>query len=163
MINRGLTNFGHGNLDFASNENVSLTEVNEGVQTVVMDVTYSGYQPNVLYVKKDVPVKWIIRDKGITGCTNEVHLYHESGTIKKKLNLKGDTVIEFTPTKLGELKFSCWMQMVWGKFIVTEDGQARDSTTQEAQAVEIPASGGCGGDGSCGGGCGGGSACGCGG
>ncbi len=163
MFNRGLVNFGYGDRDFSSQDNVVVVGSNDDIQIVEMDVTYSGYKPNILYIKKDVPVKWIIRDKGITGCTNEIFLYHEDGTIKQKLNKK-ETVIEFTPTKLGELKFSCWMQMVWGKFIVTEDGSQvkGDSSMQEVQAAEIPASGGCGGEGGCGGGCGGGTACGCG-
>jgi uncharacterized protein len=165
MINRGLVNFGYGDRNFSDQDNAVVVESNDDVQLIEMDVTYSGYKPNVLYIKKGVPVKWIIRDKGITGCTNEIFLYHEDGTIKQKLNQKGDTVIEFTPTKLGELKFSCWMQMVWGKFIVTEDGsQAKaGSAVPEVQAAAVPQSGGCGGD--CGGGCAGerSATCGCGG
>lgn len=121
MLNRGLANFGYGASGFVSSPNIVTTDdikKSGDYQTIEMDVTYRGYQPNVLYIKKDVPVRWVINDKGITGCTNEIFLYHEDGIIKQKLNLKGDTVIEFTPTKLGEIKFSCWMRMVWGKFIV---------------------------------------------
>lgn len=125
MFNRGLVNFGSGisftTPDNKQNQEKSPYEKEENVQIINMDVTYSGYTPNVIYIKKDIPVKWIIADKGITGCTNEIILYTENGVIKKKLNKKGVTIIEFTPTKTGDLKFSCWMKMVWGKFIVTDN------------------------------------------
>lgn len=125
MINRGLTNFGLGFTKLLASpvqniaDNTS-EESDEKIQIVEMDVTYSGYKPNVIYIKKDIPVRWIIKDKGITGCTNEIFLYHEKGIIKKRLN-QNENVIEFTPTVLGELKFSCWMRMVWGKFVVVDN------------------------------------------
>lgn len=146
MINRGLVNFGMGFDAWAAKGVVTTTEsktnIPQDVQVVEMDVTYSGYKPNVIYIKKDVPVKWIIKDKGITGCTNEIYLYHENGTIKKKLNQK-ENIIEFTPTKLGELKFSCWMSMVWGKFIVTEDGGKKTSDLGREVAEISPSAGAC--------------------
>jgi sulfite exporter TauE/SafE/copper chaperone CopZ len=84
-------------------------------QEVRMAVTRYGYQPNVLYIKKGVPVRWVIDGSGISGCTNAIQI--PSLNIKKSLT-RGENVIEFTPTQTGELPFSCWMQMVWGKFIV---------------------------------------------
>ena len=125
MINRGLVNFGSGiNIapanttekqnDTTTTDNTKKVEP----QVVEMSVTYNGYSPNTLTIKKDVPVKWIIHDKGITGCTNAIKLYLPSGTIQKTLTQGGDTIIEFTATQAGDLKFSCWMSMVWGKFIV---------------------------------------------
>lgn len=122
MVNRGLVNFGYGfNPSMQKNTAEQTADTNKNtkdVQIVEMAVTYNGYSPNVLHIKKDIPVKWIIKDKGITGCTSGIKLYLPEGTINKDLVQKGDTVIEFTPTNAGELKFSCWMSMVWGKFIV---------------------------------------------
>jgi len=164
MFNRGLANFGYGMTGLIPSENKSQTEflVNGEIkeyQTVEMAVTYSGYSPNVIYLKKDVPVRWIISDQGVTGCTNEIFLYHENGTIKQKLNQK-ETIIEFTPTKLGELKFSCWMKMVWGKFIVTDDGNQSGNIIKEEitpPTEQGGCNGSCGGSGgTCGGACGGG-------
>jgi plastocyanin domain-containing protein len=37
--------------------------------------------------------------------------------IRKSLQY-GENIIEFTPAQTGIIRFSCWMQMVWGKFIV---------------------------------------------
>ncbi len=51
----------------------------------------------------------------MSGCTNE--LIMPSYGIDKKFKY-GENVIEFTPKAAGEIKFSCWMRMVWGKFIV---------------------------------------------
>lgn len=122
MINRGLVNFGYGfNPAMQTNTPEQTSDASKNtkdVQVIEMAVTYNGYSPNTLHIKKDIPVKWIIKDKGITGCTNGIKLYLPAGTINKNLTKNGETIIEFTPTKTGELKFSCWMSMVWGKFIV---------------------------------------------
>jgi len=162
MFNRGLANFGIGLKSLIPERSVANTELltdgNE-YQTIEMDVTYSGYKPNVLYIKKDVPVRWIINGDEITGCTNAIEI-PELG-IKKDLR-KGKNIIEFTPTKLGEIKFSCWMKMVWGKFIVTDANAASAERDVVADAADLPSGGSCGGSGSCGGTCGQ-SSCACGG
>ena len=124
MLNRGLTNFGWGFKNLLPREQVVLNPAGgeqpaEGeYQTVKMDLTYRGYVPNVLYVKKGVPVKWIINVKQMSGCTNAILL--EKFGIRKNLK-QGENIIEFTPTEAGEIPFSCGMKMVWGKFIVTEN------------------------------------------
>jgi plastocyanin domain-containing protein len=95
--------------------------INNGIkeyQTVEMDLTYQGYEPNVLFVKKNIPVHWVINVKQMTGCTDAILM--PDYRVDKLLEL-GENIIEFTPTKIGEIKFSCGMRMVWGKFIVTEN------------------------------------------
>ena len=121
MLNRGLANFGFGFKSLAGVNNVS-TEIQDNnetgeIQTVKMDLTYRGYVPNVLYIKKGVPVRWIINVKQMSGCTNAIIL--EKFNIKKDLKY-GENIIEFTPVETREIPFSCGMKMVWGKFIVTE-------------------------------------------
>ena len=123
MLNRGLTNFGWGFRNLlprgqATENSVSEKLVEGEYQTVKMDLTYRGYVPNVLYVKKGVPVKWIINVKQMSGCTSQI-LVEEFG-IRKNLK-QGENIIEFIPTEAGEIPFSCGMKMVWGKFIVTEN------------------------------------------
>jgi len=159
MLNRGLTNFGYGFKGLLPKEATSQKEFVvtgdvEEQQVVNMDLTYSGYVPNVLYVKKDIPVRWVINVKQMSGCTDEI-LLEEYG-IRKKLEY-GENIIEFTPNHLGEIKFSCWMKMVWGKFIVTDDSVSKNQS--QAEQIEVPQST-CGGGGSCGGTYGQ-SACGC--
>lgn len=125
MLNHGLDNFGlnFGNLmpreqtASVGGNGSSGGETGE-YQTVRMDLTYRGYEPNVLYIKKGVPVRWIINVKQMSGCTNAILV--EKFGIRKNLK-SGENIIEFTPTETGEIPFSCWMKMVWGKFIVTEN------------------------------------------
>ncbi|PLX28591.1 hypothetical protein C0581_01655 [Candidatus Parcubacteria bacterium] len=88
----------------------------DGVQVIEMDVDYRGFTPNKFELKKDVPVRWVINGKQISGCTNEV-IVPEYG-ISKKLT-SGKNIVEFTPTKAGTTSFSCWMGMVRGSFVVS--------------------------------------------
>jgi sulfite exporter TauE/SafE len=88
---------------------------NKNSQTVKMDLTYKGYEPNTLTVKKGIPVRWVINVIEMSGCTNAIVLHGYD--IEKKLQY-GENIIEFTPKESGEIQFSCWMNMVWGKFIV---------------------------------------------
>ncbi|MBU4331814.1 sulfite exporter TauE/SafE family protein [Candidatus Parcubacteria bacterium] len=154
MLNRGLINFGYGFKNFIPREASSRTEYLvtgevEEYQTIKMDLTYQGYSPNVLFVKKDVPVRWIINVKQMSGCTDEIIMPEYN--IKKKLEY-GENVIEFVPAKLGDIKFSCWMEMVWGKFVVTEDEVNTAQEQLELEKVDLP-QGSCSGGDSCGGSC----------
>jgi plastocyanin domain-containing protein len=110
-------------------------------------------------LKKGVPVKWNIDVKELTGCNNEIIVRDYDLDIKLK---KGMNVVEFTPDKEGTVQWSCWMGMIPGSFVVTDDGSA--SAEEVEASVDKSSSGGCGG--SCGGDtCGGssGGGCGCGG
>ena len=161
MLNRGLTSFGYGFKGLVSKNQTSQTEfIVDGTvseyQTVRMELDLSGYNPNVLYVKKGIPVRWIIDVKQMSGCTDEIIMPEYN--IKKALQ-PGENIIEFTPEEAGEIKFSCWMEMVWGKFIVTEgDDVPSQGATQEV--IEAPEGTSCAGNGECGGSCGS-ESCGC--
>ena len=88
-------------------------EIKESVQVVKMQASASGYTPNYFKVKVNKKVRWEIEDVGTSGCTNaniapkffpeEIELTHGKTAVK-----------EFTPTKLGKFRFSCWMGMVTG-------------------------------------------------
>ena len=160
MINRGLVNFGYntGSI-FGDNPQSGVVESvsnNGDVQVVEMELNKFGYEPNVLYIKSGVPVRWEINVKEMTGCTNAIEI--ESLGVEQDLKV-GKNVIEFTPPKnVSEIKFSCWMKMVWGKFVV-KDGNVKgaiDAPSKEEIEKEkdsLPSGGGCGGGGGCG--CGG--------
>ncbi|MBU1921683.1 sulfite exporter TauE/SafE family protein [Patescibacteria group bacterium] len=156
MFNRGLVNFGVGFRGFIHSDATSQTEYLvtgdvEEHQVVEMDLTYRGYSPNILYVKKDVPVRWVINVKQMSGCTDEIIMPEYD--IKRSLEY-GENIIEFVPTRLGEIKFSCWMQMVWGKFVVIEKDTEPSSQNLYQESIDLPQGSPCGGSGSCGGGCG---------
>jgi hypothetical protein len=128
MVNRGLANFALGvgsasavrssNTPVAAAPQVQATPMptTPAYQTVTMQLTSRGYEPNTLQVKKGIPVRWVIDVKEMSRCTDTIIM--PDYKIRKSLEY-GENVIEFTPTQTGIIRFSCWMQMVWGKFVVS--------------------------------------------
>jgi sulfite exporter TauE/SafE len=88
---------------------------NTNEQMIEMHVTTRGFEPSTIKIKKNVPVRWVIKGDSITGCTNKIII--PSLNIEKSLK-SGDNIVTFTPDKSGEIPFSCWMGMVRGKFLV---------------------------------------------
>lgn len=129
--------------------------IENGVQIVHMVEDSKGYTPNHFTIKKDLPVKWIIDAQEPYSCA--------SSMVVPKLNISkqlvaGENVIEFTPTTVGKINFSCSMGMYTGYFnIIERDGTQSNSNTVNnipvAQA-SAPTAGACGAGGGCG--CGGG-------
>lgn len=99
--------------------NNSAYEYENGVRILRMDQLGGGYEPNIFYLEKGVPVKWVINSKS-RSCASDLM----SSKLKiRKLLQPGENIIEFTPNETGEVRFSCSMGMYNGKFIVTEAGQ----------------------------------------
>ncbi len=124
MFNRGLINFGYGFRGISASDQIGQSEymISDDMeyQVINMELSYKGYSPNVLHIRQGIPVRWIINVKQMTGCTDEILL--SDYDIRQELT-KGENIIEFLPKGTGEIKFSCWMQMVWGKFVIeSEDG-----------------------------------------
>jgi len=120
-------------------------------QVITMTVDGRGYTPDILYAKVGQPIKWVINAAPKLGCTKAIKI--DDYNIYKELK-PGENIIRFTPTKTGEILFSCGMEMVWGKFVITADGQpSAQAPTASPTASLASAGGGCGGGG-CGGGCG---------
>lgn len=117
-FSRALSSFGLLGPNAAGNTPAPVVNTPLTAQTVELTVGYSGYQPNIIYIKKGVPVHWVIHHPRATGCTDGIILYNGSQQISRNL-ISGDTIIDFTPV-IGatEIRFSCGMKMVWGKFIV---------------------------------------------
>lgn len=136
-----------------------LPPIVNGKQVIKMDAFSSGYKPNYFKVKVGVPVRWEINDAGTSGCTNAII---SQGLFQGAINLEpGQTSIkEFTPTKPGKYKFSCWMGMISGIIEVVDGKKAAKDTSVNAKGLEasndsvIPSGAkgcGCGGgSGSCG-------------
>jgi sulfite exporter TauE/SafE/copper chaperone CopZ len=156
---------GLGNV-FVSNQNQSqninekdLPPVVDGKQIVKMNASASGYSPNYIKVRAGVPVRWEVTDTGTSGCTNAII---SNSLFSGPINLTPGkvSVKEFTPTKPGKYKFSCWMGMVTGIIeVVPQSGSAAatavannsDNTVSAANTDDIVPSGasgcGCGGGG----------------
>ncbi len=93
--------------------------IKNGVQEVILSYKkypegYKfNYYPEVIEVKKDMPVK-IIGDKSLTGCYTSFNILG----LGIQHSFFKDRVLEFTPKKTGEFTFSCAMAMGSGKLVV---------------------------------------------
>lgn len=131
----------------------SLTETTNGVQEIKMTQGVSGYSPNEFTIEKGKKVKWIITSTNSFTCASS--LVMPKYGIDKSLE-KGENIIEFVPTEVGEIPFSCSMGMYRGKFIVVESGGNTVKTNTKSAANSVTSGAGCGGGGGGCGGCGGG-------
>ncbi|MFH1439212.1 MAG: sulfite exporter TauE/SafE family protein [Candidatus Woesearchaeota archaeon] len=147
------------NSNSGSSENsVSGSDVLEGVavlkdgyQEIRMEVNRYGWTPDKFILKKDVSVKWIINGKEITSCNNAIQVPKLGLEFKIK---QGEQIIDFIPTEEGIIKWSCWMGMIPGTFLVKEELNLNsiDELHNELNSVPVQAGGNCGGN--CGGSCG---------
>ncbi|MBT2737127.1 cupredoxin domain-containing protein [Bacillus sp. ISL-7] len=109
-----------GTQQAASSQKVPKTEVDvtkESKPIVKMEVTTQGYTPNVIRVKKGIPVELEIKNQlDSSNCISTFMIPHFN---INNVNLKtGTTKLTFTPDKSGEYTFSCGMQMFKGTIIV---------------------------------------------
>lgn len=96
----------------ATNKDESVIE--NGVQTASIIVTNYGYNPQVISLKKDIPVRLILKTVNVQSCSRAFTI--PALNIQKLLPETGETIIEFTPKNLGPLTFSCSMGMYTGRF-----------------------------------------------
>ncbi|MEK7127591.1 MAG: cupredoxin domain-containing protein, partial [Patescibacteria group bacterium] len=125
----------------------STANIKNGVQVIKMDQTSGGYSPNSFTITAGVPVRWEINSIDPHSCAASIVM--QKYNIRKTLD-PGINVIEFTPTQVGQVKFTCSMGMYQGVFNVVAAG---GDTVAVAPAV-VPKTGGSCGGGGCG--CGGG-------
>ena len=95
----------------------------DGVQ--VINSTLSGGRYPDINVQAGIPVKWIIDvPKGsLNGCNYRmvVPAYGLTHTFSE-----GENIIEFTPEEMGTISYTCWMGMIRGKILVTNDAGEMD-------------------------------------
>lgn len=131
--------------------NIPNLEIENGAQIIRMAQDASGYSPNKFTIKKGIPVKWIINSTDSYTCASS--LVSSALGVRKSLQ-PGENIIEFTPEKIGTIRFSCSMGMYTGSFNVVDEvsGTAQNTPPQAqpgtAQKAPSCGSGGCG----CGGG-----------
>lgn len=105
---------GFGSLE--NGEDVSIAII-DGRQSITMEVSAIGYAPDVLTVKKGIPVDWQIYGGDQLGCAST--LVMSAFDVQEAIH-PGENQIAFTPTKTGSFPFSCSMGMVKGTMIVTK-------------------------------------------
>jgi len=125
-----------------------------GVQVVHMTESGHGYSPRSFSLQKGVPVKWLIDAQAPYSCASTILLPQYN--IRQSL-VVGANTIEFTPTEVGSLRFSCSMGMYTGAFNVVDDNSQSGAIINSALAANSNSatpSGTCGVSASGGGGCG---------
>ena len=100
---------------FGEREKVSAETTESGVQEIKVTVR-GGYSPDVIVVKKDVPVRLNFYRDETSSCSEQV-VFGDFG-IARDLPAYKTTPVEFTPDRAGEFTFACGMNMLRGKLIV---------------------------------------------
>ena len=100
---------------FGEREKVSAETTESCVQEIKVTVK-GGYSPDVIVVKKDIPVRLNFYRDETSSCSEQV-VFGDFG-IARDLPAFKTTPIEFTPEKSGEFTFVCGMNMLRGKLIV---------------------------------------------
>ncbi|KKT84511.1 MAG: hypothetical protein UW82_C0019G0012 [candidate division WWE3 bacterium GW2011_GWC2_44_9] len=126
--------------------------VQNGVQVVKMTQNYNGYSPNSFTIQKGIPVKWVITSTDANTCAASI-VSAQLG-VHKYLRL-GENIIEFSPSDVGTIRFSCSMGMYTGSFTVVNGSGIIGTAVAIPTANADPAIQGdtCGSSGGCG--CGG--------
>lgn len=110
----------------------------DGTQVVSMTQFATGYSPNSFTIKAGVPVKWVVNSVDSNSCA--ASLYSQKLNIRKFLK-PGENTIEFTPTEVGTISFSCSMGMYRGSFkVVAGSGQSSSSTGIKKETAAAPVS-----------------------
>ncbi|HJX12983.1 MAG TPA: cupredoxin domain-containing protein, partial [Dehalococcoidales bacterium] len=96
-------------------------QVKGNVQEIVVTVK-GGYSPDIIRVKKDVPLRLIFDRREAGDCSSRVVFpdFHASKTLAPFAK----TTLEFTPDKAGEFGFACGMNMLHGTLIVGDGNGA---------------------------------------
>lgn len=102
--------------DLAKSQQDLIFEGNK--QVVTIDVTSNRYNASANTLKIGVPVKLILKTNNVGGCIRSFTI--PDYNISKVLPVTGTETIEFTPTKLGRLTYTCSMGMYSGSFNVIQ-------------------------------------------
>ena len=90
------------------NINEATASENNGAQEIAISFQNNGYYPNIIKLKKDVPVKMIFDLNTVQGCMRAVQI--KALGVNKYLK-EGDNVVTFTPKKTGTFTMVCSMGM----------------------------------------------------
>ena len=86
------------------------------VQSATVTLTDKGYQPRSLKLRRGVPARVTFVRKIEETCGKAIAIPEYN--IRRDLPLNEPVVVEFTPNKTGEFKFTCGMGMLRGTLIV---------------------------------------------
>jgi FtsP/CotA-like multicopper oxidase with cupredoxin domain len=108
--------------------NINQRAAEGDVQIIQMKVEGIDYVPSELTVEKGRPVKFIVDGTNAVDCVQ----YFTIPVLGINTKLKqGDNVFEFTPEEVGDIPFSCAMQMARGVIRVVEKKEKKEGTEKQ--------------------------------
>lgn len=100
---------------------------------IVTSTLSPGRYPSIT-VRAGTPVKWIIDAPAgsINGCNYRMLLpeYGITHTFQE-----GENILEFTPSETGTFSYSCWMGMIRGSILVTDDSTAAQEESSVSPTI----------------------------
>jgi len=88
----------------------------EGGKTVQLSVTPDGWVPATIQARKGEPLTLVITRRTERTCATEI-VIKEYG-INQKLPLDKAVTVTFTPTRSGQVKYACGMDMISGTLVI---------------------------------------------
>jgi plastocyanin domain-containing protein len=85
-------------------------------RTVELKVTEDGFVPDKIEVKKGEPLTLVVTRQTDKTCATEIVI--KDYGIDQPLPLGKAVKVSFTPTKTGQVKYACGMDMVTGVLVV---------------------------------------------
>ena len=85
-------------------------------RSIELKVTDKGFEPAEIHVKKGEPLRLIVTRTTDDTCAKK--LVVKDAGVRKDLPLNTAVSVELTPTKTGELRYACGMDMVSGVLLV---------------------------------------------
>ena len=115
----------------------------------VINSTLSPYGYPSIRVESGRPVKWIINAPpgSINGC-NYKFIIREYGIVYEFK--PGENVVEFTPNRVGNVPYTCWMGMIPGTITVVSPGTGAAMGGSQTAPAPLQKGGGCCGSGAAG-------------
>jgi plastocyanin domain-containing protein len=90
--------------------------VQKAGQAIEVAVTGDGFVPARIKVQKGQKVQLVVTRKTDRTCATEIVIKDQG--INKKLPLNQPVMVEFTPTKSGQIRYACAMDMIAGVIVV---------------------------------------------
>ena len=91
-------------------------------RTIELAVTKNGFEPARVKVTKGVPLKLVVTRKTDETCAKEIVIPDQK--IRAELPLNKPVTLTFTPTRSGEIRYACGMNMITGVLEVASSNGA---------------------------------------
>ena len=101
---------------FGKRKSESVVAIRRGDKQIIEVVVDGGYKPAVIELERDVPTELIFVRKDASACFEEVVL--PDFGVRTHLPLNKPYTVSLKPKEVGEYKYSCGMNMFFGKVVV---------------------------------------------